>query len=484
MTSESLLERIQRRPFIPILVLLFFLLLLGWANSDYYVLNGRPIVISDNKGAVAFYDSPSIDAASKVGFAFRSSPDGKIWSKEKRVSGRMKNAVLSDGRLYLLYPTFLSAYDRDSFLRLETHSLKDLPFEADQISANGDGSFSLFGIDKEQSLRAAYVKGGACVVIDSKIANITKGKDKKEEEAKESEPSFLTPVPKILEAGKDPVHSTHWSTARIDSSTFILMGSVPGKGSYPLGVAPLPSKSPDRSQPAKVPQNGLPRQLKLATFKTAGAKSSFVAPALDLDMKAVAATLFVQGKELRMMAVATKTSETMDIYRLKADGQGFEKLESLPYEKGGWLSNQGVSSLSVASLGEKRLVLAQIGGSIRLNSIKGEESKWHSMSRLAGETKTLVYGWFTAVLLLALLLILAGVQTYRQRRLEWPNVTGRSTDADLQSFIDRNSGDSESEDDDSEAPAPEPKSEASERKSDATPAVDSHTISDPSTGSN
>ncbi|MDF1667532.1 MAG: hypothetical protein P1V97_37685 [Planctomycetota bacterium] len=483
MTSESLLERIQRRPFIPILVLLFFLLLLGWANSDYYVLNGRPIVISDSEGAVAFYDSPSIDAASKVGFAFRSSPDGKVWSKEKRVSGRMKNAILSAGRLYLLYPTFISTYDRDGFKRLETYSLKDLPFEADQISANGDGSFSLFGIDKQQNLRAAQVKAGTSLVVDSKIENITKGTDKKEE-AKESEPSFLSPVPKIQEAGKDPIHSTHWSTARIDSSTYILMGSVPGKGSYPLGVAPLPQKSPDRSQAARVPQNGLPRQLKLATFNIAGAKSSFASPVLNLDIKAVAATLFVQGKELRMMCVETKTSENMDIYRLKADGKSFEKLDSLPYEKGGWLSNQGVSSLSVASLGEKRLVLAQIGGSIRLNSIKGDESKWHSMSRLAGETKTLVYGWFTAVLLLALLLILAGVQTYRQRRLEWPNVTGRSTDADLQSFIDRNSGDSEGEDGDSEVPSPEQASDTPERKSDATPAVDSHAVSDSSTGSN
>lgn len=483
MTAESLLERIQKRPFIPILVLLFFLLLLGWANSDYYVLNGRPIVISDSKGAVAFYDSPSIDTASKVGFAFRASPDGKVWSKEKRVSGRMKNAILSNGRLYLLYPTFLSAYDRDSFERVETQSLKDLPFEADQISDNGDGSFSLFGIDKQQNLRAAQLKSGTCFVIESKIANITKGKDK-EEEAKESEPSFLSPVPKIQEAGKDPIHSTHWSTARIDSSTFILMGSVPGKGSYPLGVAPLPQKSPDRSQPARVAKNGEPRQLKLATFAIAGAKSSFASPALDLDIKAVAAALFVQGKELRMMCVESKQSENMDIYRLKADGKGFEKLESLPYEKGGWLSNQGVSSLSVAALGEKRLVLAQIGGSIRLNSIKGDESKWNSMSRLAGETKTLVYGWFTAVLLLALLLVLAGVQTYRQRRLEWPNVAGRSTDADLQSFIDRNSSDADSEESESEAPNPEPPSESSERAKDTAPTVDSHAVSDSSAGSN
>lgn len=481
MTGESLLERIQRRPFIPILVLLFFLLLLGWANSDYYVLNGRPLLVSDSKGAVAFYDSPSMDTASKVGFAFRASQDGKVWTKEKRVSGRMKHAILAQERLYLLFPTFLSAYHRESFERLETQSLKDLPFEADQLSDNGDGSFTLFGIDKQKSLRAALLKSGKLTLIESKVENIIN--DGKEEEQKESEPSFISPIPKIQETARESKHSSDWSTARIDSSTFILLASVTGKGPYPLGSVPVPRSSPDRSQTAGAPDSGKPRPLKFVAFKNSGTDSKFQGEAIDLEMKAVAATLFVHNNELRMLRVETATSETMDIYRLKEDGKSFEKLESLPYEKGGWLSNHGVSSLSVASLGDKRLVLAQIGGSIRLNSIKGDESKWHSMSRLAGETKTLVYGWFTAVLLLALLLVLAGVQTYRQRRLEWPNVAGRSSDAELQSFIERNSGDADDEKKDEEVSASDPKSESSERKKGSSPSVD-HAVSDSSTGSN
>jgi hypothetical protein len=459
MNGDSVLNRLQTRPFIPIMVLLFFLLLLGWLNSDYYVLNGRPMILSDGQSAIAFYDSASTDSSSNVGFAFRESSDGKLWSREKRVSGRLLDAQLHDGHLQLLFPTFLSTYERDSFKRVKTVSLKDLPFQPIHLQSKND-SLLLLGLDKQQNLRAATYKKGSLTLIPSKLVEAGGLSAKKPRTV--AKPSFAQPIPKIQEFTSQRKQSVRISSVPSQGALHVLLAIAPPSTSFPTSALTRSRLSPDRStSTTRDISNGDPRRLRLAQLKD----GAFIGDFIELKMKAVVASLFMEKSELRLMSVATKTSAEIVISRFVMDSKSFEKVEAIPFKRGGFMSNQGISSLSISHMSGTRLMLAQIGGSIRLHSHFEKSSDWRSMSRLSGEAKTLVYGWFIAVLLLALLLVLVGIQSFRQRQLTWPNVAGGATEADLQSIIER-SQDRDIGDDDHKGPA--------------GPVVDSRAVSDSS----
>jgi hypothetical protein len=465
MTSDSLLQRIQHRPVLPIMFLLFFLLLLGWMNSDYYVLNGRPIVLGDDKGIVAFYDASSMDSASKAGFAYRQSSDGQLWSKEKRVSGRLLDATLNDELLHLLFPTFIASYDRESLKRLKTTTLKQLPFQAAHVHSNKENGLLLFGLDKQQNLRVAKYRGDAIELLDSKLPQATGQVAKQNKEL--DKPSFTQPIPRIQELESSQRYSVQWSSAPFNEAVYVLLAIAPSTARSPTSSMLKTRKSRDRSGSIDH-SNGEPRRLRLLTFRDGQLQSKII----EVKARAVAASLYIQGSELRLLTAATKASQELDVHRFNLKERVFEKFESLPYKRGGLLSNHGVSSLSVAKIAEQRLVLAQIGGSIRLHLETPKKNNWLAMSRLAGETKTLVYGWFTAVLLLSLLLVLAGLQSYRQRRLRWPRAAGGATEEELKHFIESNAKKSQaSESQASESQASE--SQASESQASESQASES-----------
>lgn len=154
--SPEVLKRVQERPFLPILLLLFVMLGLGWANSEFLTPYARPMMVGDAQGRYVFYDAASVDAAANPAFIYRESKDGKVWSREKRVTGRLYAAALTEDRIHLLFPGFLSSYDRPTLRRRATLAVEDLDFTPRHMEHRADGLI-LFGLDARRDLCAARI---------------------------------------------------------------------------------------------------------------------------------------------------------------------------------------------------------------------------------------------------------------------------------------------------------------------------------------
>lgn len=419
--SAKMVRRLQTHPFLPLSLLLLFVLALGWLHSEVLTPYARPILVGDQQGALAFYDAASVDPVDRPGFVFRRRLEPGVWSKERRVEGELVSAALRDDRLALLFPGFLSLYERSSLKRTRTVSTAGLDFEAEHLIWLAEDLY-VIGLDKGRALRAARLTAGAFAALEAAAPDLGRWTRGTGAEAKAAPPPEAEPEVKKEPTDEAPAEDRRvkeraeaislpriaWSHARDGEGALVLLSisararrerapprrrSLTGRYVEDLGGMPAAQR--------------LERRLRMLRFDGRG-----FGPVIDLARRPIAAELWSGEDGPELLEVAALESEAVTRWDWR-DGR-FQKKGSLALTVGGFFKRGSVSSLAAARGPDGALAVAQIGGKIWLRGLAPEGS-WRTLAQLPGETQALVYAWFAAVLALAGLLVIAGLRRLRRR---------------------------------------------------------------------
>lgn len=384
-------SRFGRSTAVPILLLVGLLVILGHLHIDLAHGYTAPRVVADDQSALIFYDEGGRDAS----FSFRQSDDGgKTWSKRRRVHGALASAALTKERIVGLLagaedePTkvFYSTYARKTLERLWSGDLQDPDLglaHPRHVTTLGDAVL-VFGTDKQGDLRVARLSDDGKAVVPLAVSLPR---------------AAIVPDPPPDSAGKVPPPVAWAST--VDQGKLLLFWRVV-------------------RDPA-APRSG--GEVRWTSFD--GAAFGTIDKARE-DLVAFAAVTVADGagRPPRPLLFAQRATEgdgdAPAITVLRLGAADLEIVEQVDYEREGLTRSSGVAALSVAVTRGRTLLVAQIGGAIRVRGREatGAWGPWEDVARLPAEQRLVVYGWGASLLALSGALIVLGLRTLRARSLQ------------------------------------------------------------------
>ncbi|MEZ6183629.1 MAG: RDD family protein [Planctomycetota bacterium] len=356
---------------IPIVLLVGLLFLI--ANLHEGIATGftAPRFVSDARGGIVFYD----EGSREMSFAFRRSEDGVGFGPPTRSRGILASAALCGDSLVTLFANpkdkdgwFYSLYDRKSLERRWSggFSERDLGLTHPGHVAVVDSQVFVFGVDAKGALRAAHVnEDGALVPVAARLAGAWDGEDP------DARRESLKRLP-------------HAYTSAPTADGLLLAWRVG------TGEDPRPSG---------------PGQVRYARFD--GERFGPV-ETLDVDLAAPALVRRDDGA-VWLFGVPREGESGVELFAL--GDLGFSRLDSLPAPEGRFQARAQISSLSAGELAGKLLLFGQVGASIRyrVHTDAGWDDGWQDLAQLPAEQQALIFGWFGALLGLALVLVVRGV---------------------------------------------------------------------------
>lgn len=393
--------RLGRGSIIPILLLVGLLVVLGRVHIDLATGYTAPRVVADGADVLVFFDEGGHEPA----FYLRRSDDaGRTFGKRVRVPGVLGGAVVHGERLVALLADevegqprwFYSLYDKKTLERSWSGVFTDpelgLTFPG-HLARLGRDVYA-FGSDEEGALRAARL----------------------------GETRAMLPTPARLPGAASPTPAA--PGARVPPPAWVTSAEQPGpRPRLLLFWRVLADPAGPRAGPGEV---------RWTTFDApTGEPPAFGATAkLPFDLVAAAAVTG-EGGEVLLLGVPNEAEgdEGPAIHVWRVGAAGPELVEKIPYEREGLAGKAGVAALAATTSGERLLVVAQIGGSIRYRARDGGTwSEWQDVARVPTEQRAVVYGWFGSLLALAVALILQGLRAYRGRPRRRPPASPRTLD--------------------------------------------------------
>lgn len=385
--------RLGRGTVIPILLLVGLLVVLGRVHIDLATGYTAPRIVAEGKDVLVFFDEGGREPA----FYFRRSDDAsRAFGKRVRVPGVLGGAVLDGERIVALLGDevegkarwFYSLYDRRTLERSWSGVFDDpeLGLSYPRHVARLGGSVYVFGTDDEGGLRAARL----------------------------GEARAMLPTPARLAGAAVPRPGD--PDARVAPPALMASAELPGpRPRLLLFWRVLADPTGPRSGPG---------ELRWTTFEVGddGAPAFGTTAKLPFDLVAATAVTGPAGDVLLLGVENGPEDDQGPAIRLwRIGGAGPELVERVPYEREGFAGKAGVAALAAATSGDRLLVVAQIGGSIRYRARdNGTWSEWQDVARVPAEQRAVVYGWFASLLGLAAALIFQGARAYRSRRPRGP----------------------------------------------------------------
>ncbi|MCO5172077.1 MAG: RDD family protein [Planctomycetes bacterium] len=382
--------RLGRGTIIPILLLVGLLVVLAHVHMDLATGYTAPRVVADGKRVLVFFDEGGREAA----FYWRASEDaGRTFGRKERVHGVLGGAVLHGERLVALLADdgprgarwFFSLYDKKTLERRWSGVFDDPELGLDHprhLARLGDAVYAI-GTDRQGALRAARLgESRAMLPTPARLADAA-----------------------LLKPGERPAPPAFFTSAELPGPTPRLL----------LFWRVLADPTGSRLGPGEV---------RWTTFEVRpdGTPAFGTVAKLATDLVAGAAVTTPAG-EVLLLGAPTETPDkpAIHVWHMLQTGPPEER-ERIPYAREGLAGGAGVAALAAAfadgdEVGERLLVVAQIGGSIRYRAREGEVwSDWQDVARVPAEQRAVVYGWGASLLALSGLLVFQGLRALRRPR--------------------------------------------------------------------
>ena len=404
-------RRVGRGTVVPILLMLGLLFVLGQLHVDLAQGYTAPRLVVDAQGGYAFWD----EGGREPTFCLRETrPPPQLMGPKRRSPGVLASAALSREHLVALLvgsderSWFYSIYERKNLERIWTGTFSDpdLRLVHPRHLAGLDGEVFVFGTDKEGALRVARLGSTHQLVpVDASI------------------PGAALPPPDPQGGGEKPAPAADGGSA--DG----------GLAAGPLQVPPpvsFASLIDDQGRlvlvwrvlrdPAQGRQSA--GEVRWARFD-GQAFTPLSAGPKDLAALALCrATGFGSEAErpLLLGLAPNDNQPRIEVWALTEGGFQLQP-ETIDYPREGFAGQAGLAALAAAQLqsgpehAPRLVVLAQIGGAIRWR-VRDPQGwgQWEDFARLPLEQRTVVYGWFGAVLTLCGTLVLQGLARLWRRR--------------------------------------------------------------------
>jgi len=450
-------KRFGRGTVVPILLLLALLFFLGHLHIDLAGGYMAPRVAADAEGAFVFYDEGS---RGDPAFYLRRTRDGAAFGPKTRVSGVLAGVALSGEHLVGLFAPqserqrwFLSIYERDDLERTWSEEIDDPdlrlthPRHVAALDGPDGPRVYVFGTDDDGALRVAALartgdKAGLLALPEPRLAGATVLPPTDEDEGAEANA--------IVDPGRSRPTGPP-GAVRFDSA--VLPARGPNDGARLLLVW-------------RVTPDGKPAGDGVLRWTTFDGEAFGELGELPVDLAAIAAVVAdgLGADAARPLVLgAPRGLEEPEIRAWALEEDAWVEAEAVPYEPAERLTGAGaIHSLAADLVGERLVLFAQVGGSIRSASrADGEWSEWVDFARLPVEQRAVVYGWFLALLTLCGVLVFQGYRRYTDRGRRARPAEGAALEAFCRPVLG---------DEDAGAPAAAGAGEAGEAAAPASPA--------------
>jgi hypothetical protein len=382
-------------------VTLFVLLLVGWANLRFLTPFSAPLLVGDARGGFAFYRSTAIEGDQEPRFVLRRTEDGRAWSEPRRAEGRLLSASLGATELSLLFPGFLSRYERGGLTRRVSVSVDRLGFSATQLALHR-GRELLLGLDDQGALCVAEVHSESVTRLEPRLAGM--GLVGAGEADRESGSLGSGEVSRAAPRARPGLVA--WSTHEHEGALVVL--ALVGRRAPELGSTPLENRAARGDAQRFRPLGSGPFEARWTRLVDGRFEPFRVA-----SEPWFSAGLFRQGEALKVAAVTDPETRSVELRRF--DGEGFLLERGLPVPpRIGLLGSARVASVACAAE-PRALVLAQVGGSVRCLGLDEMGAEWLSLARLPSRQRSLIYLWCGLVLASITSLVTLSFRAYWQR---------------------------------------------------------------------
>ncbi len=158
------------------LALAGILVVAAFVHQDLVLSFQEPVAAGDAKGTFVFYEEvPGLAGVGSEKFLFRHRPsDESDWTAPVRGRGHVLDAEVFPERVFVLFDTFYSVYDRRTLERTWSFDYQKLALEVRCVGRTLDGTPILFGTDAAGRVRAAGVDDRSAGRLPGAVFEIAK----------------------------------------------------------------------------------------------------------------------------------------------------------------------------------------------------------------------------------------------------------------------------------------------------------------------